>query len=220
MRLVTCRAIGLEHRLGVRRMAIDALGDIAVSVGVTEVAGHLGMHAGAGGHLLARAGMAAYANRLEFACKLDIERLVRIVTAHAVRNFVVAGAGVAAAAFGDVVRDLWTVAFMAGLTVDFRFMRRAVRFDLRRLLVMTLDTIIRRQFRLGQTIYDTPCQKHSSQQKCYRQYTQNTLHYFLLPHSDKLLNLAKHPNSDNRPDEIRKRQTFLTFVPQSVNIEM
>ena len=64
MSLVTGRAVGLGHRFGVTLMAGHALGNIAVGIGMTEIAGKGFMHARVRNHLLLRASMTTHTNGL------------------------------------------------------------------------------------------------------------------------------------------------------------
>ncbi len=148
MCLVARGAIGLHHGLGVRRMACHAVGNVTMGISMAEVAGNFGMHARTDDHLLAGAGVASLANSLDFAFKLDIQRLMRVVAAHASGNFIVTGSRVAVAALRYVVRNLGTVPFVTGLAINLGFVRRTIRFDLSRLLIMAFDAVGRRQYRL------------------------------------------------------------------------
>lgn len=174
--------IVLDHGFGVRRMARDAIGDVAVGVGVAEVAGNLGMHAGAGGHLFAGTCVTGFAHSLDFTCELDFERLVGIVTAHTFRDIVVAGPFVTAAAFRDIVRNFRPMTLVAPLTINGSFMGRTIHFDLGRLLLMTFYAIVSRQSLLRPDGKDRSPDKQSASQQDKHESTQQTLDHSLLPH--------------------------------------
>ena len=121
MGLVTGRAVALGHRLGMPFVAHHALGNVAVGIGMAEVAGKRFMHARVRNHLLLRTGMTTHANGLLFALDGDIQGFMRVMAAEAVIDFIVRGAGMALAALRDVVGDGRPMAGMAGGAIDFRF---------------------------------------------------------------------------------------------------
>ena len=140
--LVAGRTVGLDHGFPVGGVTVDAVGDIAVGVGMAEVTGHFGMHAGTGGHLLAGTGMAGLTDCLELTFQVQVERLVGIVAAHAFRDLVMTGSSMTVAAEGNVVGDHRLVTLMTGRAVNFGFVGGAGSLDLGRLLDMTLVAVI------------------------------------------------------------------------------
>ena len=83
MGLVTGRAVALGHRLGMPFVAHHALGNVAVGIGMAEVAGKRFMHARVRNHLLLRTGMTTHANGLLFALDGDIQGFMRVMAAEA-----------------------------------------------------------------------------------------------------------------------------------------
>ena len=179
MRLVTGRAVGLGHRLGVSFVAHHALGDVAVGIGMTEITGKRFMHARVGNHLLLRSSMATHANGLLLTLDGDVQRFMRVMAAEAVIDFVVGAALVALAALRDVVGDGRPVAGMTGCAVDFRFVGRTICFDLRGLLAVTLDAVVGSQHCLSsqsgviQARYERNC-KNCDQQVFHLRLGQHT----------------------------------------------
>jgi len=148
VRLMTSCTVVLGHGRRVWRMAIHTGGDIAVGIGMTEVAGKGCMLARAGNHLLVRAGMAGDADGLVLAGKIDFQWLVWIVATEAFVNFVMGTARMTVAALGDIVGDIRTMSFVTGLAVDFRLVGSPIGSNLGRLLTVTFGTIVNRQYGL------------------------------------------------------------------------
>lgn len=126
-------------------MAIHAGRDIAMGIGVAEVTGEGGMLARIGKHLLVGAGMAGDADDLMLAGQVDLQRLMRVVAAEAVVNFIVGAARMTVAALGDIVRNTRAMPFVAGLAIDFRFVGGTIGGNLRRLLAVTFDAVVNGQ---------------------------------------------------------------------------
>ena len=138
---VAGRTISLGHILGMWLMALQALRDNAVGVGVTEVTGKGRVLAGTGNHRLLGAGVAGDTNRLLFACDADFQRLMRIVAAETVLHLVMLTALMTVTATGDIVLHTRAMTLVTCLAIDFRFMRRTIRVDLRWLFVVAFDTV-------------------------------------------------------------------------------
>ena len=142
MGLVACRTVGLSHRLGVWLMTCRTLGNVAVGIGMAEIAGKGCMMTRVRNHLLFGAGVTTHANGLLLALDADVQGLMRVVTAETIVDLVMCAAFVALAALGDIVRYAWPVSGMTGPAVDFGFVGRAVCLDLCRLFSVTLDAVI------------------------------------------------------------------------------
>ena len=142
MGLVACRTVGLSHRLGVWLMTCRTLGNVAVGIGMAEIAGKGCMMTRVRNHLLFGAGVTTHANGLLLALDADVQGLMRVVTAETIVDLVMCAAVVALAALGDIVRYAWPVSGMTGPAVDFGFVGRAVCLDLCRLFSVTLDAVI------------------------------------------------------------------------------
>ena len=141
VRLVAELAVGLGHGCRVWLVAVDAGRDVAVLVGVAEVAGHGGVLAGVGRQLLAGFGMAGQADLLLLAGEGHLQGLVRVVAAEAVFDFVVGGAGVTVAALGDVLGRFRLVPLVAAEAVDRRLVLGAVGLDLGGLHVVAFAAV-------------------------------------------------------------------------------
>jgi hypothetical protein len=136
---------------------------------MTEITGEACMFARAGNHLLVGIGMAGDANLLMLAFKADIQRLVRVVATKTVFNLIMGAAFMAVAAAGYVVCHAWTMPFMAGLAIDFGFVRGAICLDLRRLFTVAFDTIGNRQRCLLRQRSGTRTKDKHRHKRCYRQ---------------------------------------------------
>lgn len=121
MGLVTGRAVGLGHRLGVSFVTHHALGDVAVGIGMTEITGKGFMHARVRNHLLLRSSMTTHTNGLLLTLDGDVQGFMRIMTAKAIVDFVVRATLMALAALRDVIGNDRSMAGMTGRAVDFRF---------------------------------------------------------------------------------------------------
>jgi signal transduction histidine kinase len=134
-------AISLGHRCGVRLVTVKTGRDIGVFVSMAEVAGNCRVFAGAGGQLLAGFGMAGETDLLLLAGECHQQGLVRIVAAKAVFDVIMVFARMTVTALWDVLGRLWLVPLVTGQTVDLCLVLGTVGFDLRRLLIMALDTV-------------------------------------------------------------------------------
>jgi len=133
MRLVANGTIRCTHLFGVRCMALQAGRHVAMSIGMTEITSELGMHARIGLELSILLHMTAQAFRLEFAFQDNIERLMRVMAAHALIKRIVITALVAQATLRNVLGAGRPVAGMAVKTVNLFFVCRPSRPDLLRL---------------------------------------------------------------------------------------
>ena len=145
---MTSGAISLSHRFGMRLVAVNTVRDVAVSICVTEGTGKSCVRARAGNHLLVRTGVTRDADDLMLAFKTDIQRLMRIVAAKTVFNFIVSTTLVTVSTAGDIVFHSGPMPFVTGLAINFCFVRRTTCSDLRRLFIMALGTIINGQYSL------------------------------------------------------------------------
>ena len=148
VRLVAVRTIRLCHRFGVRFMTGDTLRNITVSISMTEIARKGRMLAWAGNHLIVGTSVTGNADRFEFSSKRDIEGLVRVMATKAVVNLVMSFVRMTVATFGNIVCDSRTVSFVTGLAIDFRLVGSPIGSNLGRLLAVTFDTIVNRQYGL------------------------------------------------------------------------
>ena len=129
-------------------MTLSTIGDIAVSIHMTEVTGKGFMHARARSHLFAGTGVTGDTNNLVFAIKIHIQRLMGIMATETVVDFIVSAAIVTVTASRDIVGRAGTMSFMTRLAINFSLVRSAVSSDLGRLLSMALYTVINSQNRL------------------------------------------------------------------------
>jgi hypothetical protein len=124
------------------------LWNIAVSISMAEITRKCRMLAWVGNHLIVGTCVAGNADRFEFTGKRDIEGLVRVMATKAVVNFVMSFVRMTVATFGDIVCDSRTVSFVTGLAIDFRLVGSSTGSNLGRLLAVTFDTIVNRQYGL------------------------------------------------------------------------
>jgi hypothetical protein len=122
-------------------MAVNTIRDGAVGISMTEITGKGFVLARTGDHLLVWTGMAGDTDRLVLTIKVNIQRLMRVVTTEAVFNFVVGTAFMTIITVGDVVFRARAMPFMAGLAINFRLVGCTVCSDLCRLFIVTFDTV-------------------------------------------------------------------------------
>lgn len=146
MGLVTGCAVSLIHRCGMRLVAGETFGNVAMGVGMAEITGECRMLAGVVHHLLLRVAVAGHADLLLLSGDLDIQGLVWIMTTEARLGKVVMGiARVAIAALGDIVLRNRPVALVTLEAGNFCFMGSSAGGYLPRLLLVTLNAVASRQ---------------------------------------------------------------------------
>lgn len=181
MSLVTSGTIRLGHRLTVRLMAVNTVRNVAVGVSMTEVTGESCVLAWAGSHLFVRTGVTGNTDNLVLAFKSYVERLVRVVAAEAVFNFVVFTTIMAVITTWDVLRNSWTVTLMTGLAINFSFVRCTICGNLSWLLIVTLHAVrYRKDGLFGQGDRPETCNECNST-GCDQQF----LHHLFPPHRNK-----------------------------------
>jgi len=123
-------------------VAGHALGNVAVGIFMTEIAGKRLMHARIRNHLLFGASVTTHTNGLLLARDADVQGFMRIMTAKTIIDLIMCAAFMALATLGDIVCYAWPVPGMTGRAVDFGFVGGPVCLDLRGLFSVAFDTVI------------------------------------------------------------------------------
>jgi len=123
-------------------VAAQALGDVAVGIGMAEITGKGFMHARVRNHLLLRTSMTTHTNGLLLTLDGDVQRFMRVMAAKTVIDLIMCAAFMALIALGDIVCHDWAVPGMTGRAIDFGFVGGPVCLDLRGLLSVAFDTVI------------------------------------------------------------------------------
>ena len=141
MRLVADTTVGLGLLRRVGRMTFDTLGNHAMLVGMTEAAGKQRMLARVGIQLRFLRIVAGETGRGHVRGQSDLQRPMGVMTAHALRQFVMGLAFMAHAALRDIIRNLRRMTNVAILTGNGRLVLGPGGGDIGRLLVVTLDAV-------------------------------------------------------------------------------
>ncbi len=149
--VVADSAVALGLGLSVWLVACGTLGDIAMRVGVAEVAGYICVLARVSDQLLILLGVAGETFCFQVAFEDDAQRLVRVVTAHAIRQLVVSRTFVTHAASRDVFRAARAVTGVAAEAIGFGLVLGPSFSNFGRLLGVALGAIGNAQLRLRES---------------------------------------------------------------------
>lgn len=220
MRLVTGGTVLGGDLIRVGLVALGALRNHLVFVGMTEITGLQCVLAGECCHFLTLVGVTCEAFLLELALKGDVAGSMGVVATQAILKLVVGLSTMTVAALGNIIGNLGTMTGMAVLAVDLVPVRQTLGGDLCGLRIMTFHAIrhhklysILRQYRSGSGKNQPDrCERKQSPP----QLPTHTIHHLKPPVLKKnyvagATTVSTSPSSGPKT-QLLKRQKSITFI--------